>query len=469
LSLNHIDQNVIADLLAHASTTRTVVARRNAKDDIAEIAQDTLAGRRVTIVADEITWAIAGGSIDAALRAASFDVSDAAILPAKPQVRPDYAHVEWLKQRIAPGKAGEASIALAVGSGTINDLTKRAADELEMPYAVFATAASMDGYTASGASLVVDGVKQTVPCSAPIAVFADLDILAQAPSAMSASGYGDLLGKITAGADWLLADAVGIEPLIPNVWDLVQGPLRSLVSTPERVAAGDVEAIEQIFLGLVATGLAIQVAGTTRPASGSEHLFSHLWEMRGLEHNGGLVSHGFKVGLGTIVASALFERLIDTLDTDFVDIEAAVAAYPELEAVESAIRERHTHPMLIDWAIAECHAKHLSQDELRDRLRTLRSAWDTLGRRLRAQLMPPEQVADLLARAGCPVTPGEIGLDYKQLQQSYLDAQQIRRRYTVFDLAFELGLLEKLTADLFAPGGYWSAVAGPVTERNHQL
>jgi glycerol-1-phosphate dehydrogenase [NAD(P)+] len=317
----------------------------------------------------------------------------------------------------------------------------------------------MDGYTASGAALVADGVKQTFECPAPQIVIADLDILRDAPTAMIASGYGDLVGKITAGADWILADALGIEPIIPDVWDMVQGPLRGMIAEPERFFRGDVAAIEQLFQGLVITGLAIQAAGTTRTASGSEHQFSHLWEMRGLEHKGEIVSHGKKVALGTIVSETLYDRLL-AYPVGELDVELAVARWPSWRELEGIVRATHDHPMLERKALEECRAKYVTPGELRTRLTNLKAAWPELGARLRGQLLPLGELREMLTTAQCPTLPGHIGLTRQQMRESYLAAGQIRRRYTVFDILLEAGLLHPFVDKLFAPGGYWSSENG---------
>ncbi|MGI8483312.1 MAG: sn-glycerol-1-phosphate dehydrogenase [Thermomicrobiales bacterium] len=455
-----IDRALIERLLADASTTRDVVVERGALANTGHLIAQKFPHRPATIVADERTWEIAGQAVYASLKAAGHPVTEPIIFPGTPELRPDYSRVEYLKGLIAAPGAGDVQpVPIAVGSGTINDLTKRAADEVGLPYAVVATAASMDGYTASGASLIHQGVKQTFTCTAPVLVIADLDILCAAPSPMTASGYGDLVGKVTAGADWLLADALGIEPLIPEVWEMVQGPLRGVIARPERLVSGDADAIEQIFLGLVATGLAIQVAGSTRPASGSEHQFSHVWEMRGLEYEGRFVSHGFKVGLGTIVSAAFYEEMMQHAHLERLDVESAVARYPTLDEIERAVHQAHTNPLVAEKAIAECRAKHVSADELRSRLTTLREKWPILSKRLHEQLLTTNELRDLLAGAGCPTTPEEIGLDRRQLQESYAAAQQIRRRYTIFDLGVEIGQFDHLVDALFTPDGYWGSVA----------
>ncbi len=447
-------RSLVDTALASASTTRDVVIRPGAIGEVGSFFRALWPGRTALIVADERTLNIAGRAVQRALDAAGIPVASPFVFPAVPTLRPDIARVVELRQCLGP-----STVPIAVGSGTLNDLTKRAAFESGLPYMVVATAASMDGYTASGAALISDGVKQTFDCPAPAVVVADLTVIKDAPQAMTASGYGDLVGKVTAGADWILADALEIEPIMPDIWHMVQDPLRGMIDAPERYFTGDEAAVGPLFEGLVMTGLAIQAAGTTRPASGSEHQFSHLWEMRGLEHKGELVSHGMKVGLGTIVSTTIYNRLL-ARPIESLDIDRVVAAWPTMAEREALIRRTHDHPMLVEKALTECRAKDVSPDQLHHRLALLRDRWPTLREHLQAQLLPLDVLSGLLARAHCPIRPEDIGLTMAQMRASYLAAGHIRRRYTVFDIAAEIGLLDDFVDEIFAPRGPWDAGTG---------
>lgn len=451
-----LDQAMIDDALRRASTTRQVVVAPDGLRHLPGTVSALVPDRPIVVVADENTWAVAGDRVTALLAGAGQTVRPPIIFPGAPTLRPDTRHVASIRARFET--AGEPVLPLAVGSGSINDLTKRAAHEMGLPYISVATAASMDGYTASGAALIHREVKQTFGCAAPVAVVADLDILRAAPASMTASGYGDLLGKVTAGADWIVADALGIEPIVPDVWQMVQGPLPGMIADPARFRMGDPASIEQLFLGLVMTGLAIQVAGSTRCASGSEHQFSHLWEMRGLEHEGDLVSHGSKVGFGTIFSTALYERLL-AHDWRAFDIDAAVARWPSLAEMDAEIRGMDDSPELIERALEECLAKYISPGELRSRLQRLQQVWPELQRRLGEQLLPATTVRDLLVAAGSPTEPAQIGLTLNQVRASYAPARRIRQRYTVYDIAYELGTFGELVDEVFGPDGYWAPLA----------
>jgi glycerol-1-phosphate dehydrogenase [NAD(P)+] len=199
----------------------------------------------------------------------------------------------------------------------------------------------------------------------------------------------------------------------------------------------------------------MQAASSSRPASGAEHQFSHLWEMEGLGHDDDPpLSHGFKVGLGSISSAALYERVL-TRDLTRLDVDAAVAAWPDRDETERRVRAAHTTPGLDEAAVEETLAKHVAADDLRARLERLRERWPGLRERLAGQLLPAAEIRDRLRAAGAPTTPGEIGLDAGALRATYRRAQMIRRRFTILDLADQAGILDECVAELFAPEGFW--------------
>jgi glycerol-1-phosphate dehydrogenase [NAD(P)+] len=439
--------------LADATDTEQVAIGPGALSAVAEVFGRTFGERPAVVVADATTWRVAGDRVQRALEAAGCATEAPYRFPADTFVQAEYGNVERLRAAFAAHDA----VPVAVGSGSLNDLVKRAAHEAGRPYLSVATAASMDGYTAFGAAITKDGSKQTMTCPAPRAVVADLDVLAGAPADMTASGYGDLLGKVTAGADWLVADALGVEPVDPKVWELVQGPLREAIGRPGDLAAGDREALERLVEGLVMSGLAMQAHVSSRPASGAEHQFSHLWEMEGLGHDRRPpLSHGFKVGVGSVAIAALYERLL-ARDLGAVDVEGRGSGGRTQGEDEEEVRATHTTPGLAEAAVAETTAKWVDADALGRRLTLLADRWPALRDRLRGQLVPAGRLRELLAAAGCPTRPSELGLPASAFRDTYQRARMIRRRYTVLDLAFETGLLDELVDELFRPGGLWSS------------
>lgn len=445
----------IEEALHDASDTERVLIDAGALFSVEEVFTGCFEHQAAAIVADETTFDVAGEAVRDRLQAAGVELVDPFVFPAHPTLYADYANVKLLIEAFAKHDA----VPVAIGSGTLNDLVKRAVHECERRYMVVATAASMDGYTAFGASITKDGFKQTMECSAPRALLADIDVLANAPARMTASGYGDLLAKIPAGADWIIADALDVDPINDRQWSLVQGPLRHATGHPSELQSGDRAAMDALIEGLVLSGLAMQAASSSRPASGAEHQFSHLWEMEGLglhpEGDEPPLSHGFKVAIGTISISALYDRVL-TLDLSTLDTAAVGRAWPSWEEVERQVRAAHSEPAVVGPALEKSREKYVDADALRRRLRLLRERWPNLRTRLAEQVLPAEEVRTQLQQAGCPTTPEEIGVDRERLKRTYRRAQMIRPRYTVLDLLVEARLLDDCVDELFAPGGFWN-------------
>ena len=442
----------IGAALREASDTRQVTIAAGALASVADVFEGSFGDRTAVVVADENTFALAGEEVQERLEAAGCKTVEPYVFPGRPMLYAGYSNIETLVEALKQHDA----IPVAVGSGTLNDIVKRAAHECDRPYLCVGTAASMDGYTSFGASISKDGRKQTLTCPAPRAVLGDVDILVKAPAWMTASGYADLLCKVTAGADWIVADALGTEEIHPRAWSLVHDHLREWTANPAELRAGDGDAMDRLMEGLVMAGLAMQVAVSSRPASGAEHMFSHLWEMEGLGHDEDPpLSHGFKVGVGSIAVAALYERVLQR-DLSDLDVEGIVDNWPAWEEVEQGVWETHTVPGLGEYAVEESRAKYVSAEELRERLELLCGLWPELRGRLEAQLMSADELRETLRAAGCPTSPEEIGLSWQDFRATYTRARTIRRRYNVLDLAVETGIFEECVEELFAPGGFWA-------------
>lgn len=391
------------------------------------------------LMADDRGWGAAGAAVEAALMAAGI-ARRRHVIPANPRPKPTVDLADSLRAVLRPGETP-----IAIGSGVMNDVVKHAAFTAGIPYMCVATAASMDGYTSAGAPLSEKGFKKTIPCRPAKVLLADLDVIAAAPSAMTGWGYGDLAGKVPAGGDWIIADALGIEPIDNVAWPMVQGGLEGWLSQPDQIAAGDRGAVEGLFLGLTLVGLAMEAHGTSRPASGADHQIAHLWEMDDLHHGGERVSHGACVAVGTIAALRMFDWLL-TRDLATLDPARRAARAATLAEKEAEIRTRFGAGEIAERAIVETRAKHVEGAELQARLTLLCKVWPALSTKLRARLWTAEKMAWHLARAGAPVEAAEIGVDLACLHATILKARFLRSRYTVLDLLDEVGLLDRAAA-----------------------
>jgi glycerol-1-phosphate dehydrogenase [NAD(P)+] len=441
--------------LQEATDTRDVNIGAGALASVPDVFRENFGDGPIVVVADGNTFEVAGQEVQRQLEDAGYTMMEPYVFPAEPPLYAEYSNIEKLRDSLREHDA----IPVAVGSGTLNDIVKRSSHECERPYMCVGTAASMDGYTAFGASIEKDGLKQTLSCPAPRAVVADLEVLQNAPENMTASGYADLLGKVTSGADWLVADALDVEKIDPTGWSLVQDHLRGWTDSPAELRAGDQQSTEHLVEGLIMSGLGMQSYESSRTASGAEHQFSHLWEMEGLGKDARpRLSHGFKVGVGTVAIAALYELLLERDLTD-LDIEALQDSWPSREEMEQSVRSQHTDPDLEEGAVEQTLAKYVSPDELAERLDLLQKVWPELREKVREQLLPAGEIKEMLEAAGCPTTPEEIGLGWEEFEKTYRRAQTIRKRYTVLDLALETGLLDECVEELFAPEGFWGRVA----------
>ena len=446
-----MSENIVATALEQAEYTKAMEVGRGVIGKTGAVVVDNLGNGPFLLVADERTWAAAGETVAESLREAGAELVKPMIYPGHPTLYASYDHAVEIRERLA--ETGTRGV--AIGSGTINDLVKLASGELDQPYAVVATAASMDGYTGFGAPMTQEGLKITMPCPAPRAVIFDLDVAAGAPAPMAASGYGDLSAKIPAGADWILADVTGVDPIHQLAWDLVQGGVKEALSRPKDLAAGIPEAYEGLCTGLVMSGLAMQVANSTRPASGADHYFSHLWE---LDHLGAELdpplSHGFKVAIGTLAMTAFYEKFLQR-NLGALDLDQIVAQWPSWEQIEADIREKMSGP-LIDKGINETREKYVDAEGIRARLAPLVENWEAVRERLEAQLIPAKELQRMLGEAGAPIRPEDIGLTPEAVRETFPRAMYYRSRYTVLDVAREIGWFEELVDEVFAPGGIWS-------------
>ena len=409
-------------------------------------------GEQAVIVADGNTWAVAGEEVLASLIGSGVDVVPPIVYPGAPTLFADDHMVEDLRSRLAASSAVSVSIA----SGSLNDVTKLASHRAGRSYMNVCTAASVDGYTSFGAAITTDGVKSTQECPAPRAVVVDLDVMAQAPARLTATGYGDLIEKIPAGADWIIADEMGLDPIDADVWGMVQGPLREALGDPKGLAGGDIGAVGKLAEELIMSGLAMQVFSSSRPASGAGHYFSHQWEMEGYGRDWEPpLSHGFKVGLGTVAMCALYEKVLE-LDLDRLDVDGRLARWPTSAEDEARVRALQPDLVIRESATAQSAQKYVPKNQARARLERIREQWGSIRTRVSAQVLPAHVVEEMLREAGAVHHPAQIGVTMEQLRLKYYQAQTIRSRYTVLDLLQEAGLLNILVDSLFAPGGYWA-------------
>ena len=381
-------------------------------------------GAPVAVVHDARTKAAAGHAVLACLRAAGINAREVLVHDPAPGHSP--ACDESTMQPVASRCEG-AGLLLAVGSGVINDLAKWAAFTLGKPCACVATAASMNGYTSANVAATVRGVKTLVHAAAPRFVLADPAVLAAAPWRLTASGLGDIIAKSVSSADWWLNYRLFGDEFIPECVDLIADIEPLYLDHPEELRAGDRGALVALFDGLLLTGVAMTMAGSSTPASGGEHLVSHALDMMESLDGEAHDLHGRQVGVGTILASALYERVLaldgysPVLPPDGIDDAFWGALAPEVRAQHDQKRGR----------MAEFHRLAIeSPGEPRAILKEC-------ARFLR----PAAAIKDCLARAGAAHRAEDLGMARERVLAALLHGREMRARFTILDVAWILGVM----------------------------
>lgn len=439
----------VAAALAAATDTVAMEIGIGILDRIPRIFEDVFPQKRALIVADNNTWRAAG-------QAAYEYLTRENIACDEPFIFTDAnLHAEWhYMDMLDAHLASTDAIPIAVGSGTINDLCKLSAYHNGRPYMCVATAASVDGYSSYGASITYKGMKQTFTCPAPRAIVADVGVMAAAPAEMTAAGYADLAAKIPAGAEWIIADFLGVEAIHDTAWHIVQEGLKESLADPEGVAALKPEAIAPFVEGLMLSGFAMQAARSSRPASCTDHLFSHLWNMRNHTYNGVTPSHGFQVSVGTLFMCAMFDRMYQT-DFSTLDIDRCTASCKSLDDTLCDTEALFRGEPFAELAMTEVKAKYNDRDEVRRQLQCVKDNWPDLKARLQAQCLTFDEMYRMLHIVGAPTQPEDVGITRQQMKADVPYIRQIRRRYGLPDLGLRACLLDTWVDGIFGHGGVW--------------
>jgi glycerol-1-phosphate dehydrogenase [NAD(P)+] len=423
---------------SHHIPIKKLIYAEDALERLPDVLGSLVGGRRVVVIADERTWEVAGRAAHDILRQSHWSVHQI-VVPDTGRGGPicDDTTRDRLNARLPP-----ADIALAVGSGVINDLTKWVAFDRGLAYAVMATAASMNGFTAANVAPTLQGVKTLIRARPPLAVLAVPSIVVAAPFELTSAGFGDVIAKPVSSADWLLNHVFFGEHFCRYCSEIFSELEPYYLERPGDVKDRKPAAIGALFKALLYSGIAMTIVGTSAPASGGEHLLSHTLDMMssvdGVPHD----LHGRQVGLGTLFASALYERIFRLESAEHAG--AAVRA----QASRAAARDL---PMAADidstfWGpLAESvrqqyQAKKPMLEIMAEKLADGKT-WGIFLAACRNKVRPPDRIKSCLQAAGAAHTFADIGCSRARFLSAVLHMHEIRQRATVVDLAWILGIL----------------------------
>lgn len=284
----------------HRCDTQHVMIEKDAISSLRELTGDY---HSILIVADENTFSAAG---DKTLTAIAGRHSRSIIFPGNPILIPNEDAIAQITQEL-----NGIDLIIGIGSGVIQDLCKYVSFYHSIPYFIVATAPSMDGYASTGAAMILDGMKVTVSAKVPTAIIADTEVLKHAPMDMIQAGYGDIVGKYSALNDWKLSSVVNGEYFCQYIYDLTFEMLQKTLSLADGLLKRDEESVKVLMEALTVVGIAMSFAGSSRPASGSEHHLSHYFEITGIVHGEEYFPHGIDVAYSTVLTAGLREQLLN--------------------------------------------------------------------------------------------------------------------------------------------------------------
>lgn len=283
----------------HRCDIRYIAIGSNAIDRLGDMVKEY---NRILLVADENTYAAAGEKTENALTEKKLNK---VIFSGKTVLIPNENAIERVMQNI-----DGVELIIGIGSGVIQDLCKYVSHTTGIPYYIVATAPSMDGYASTGAAMILGGMKVTVSAGVPAAIIADTQVLKNAPMDMIRAGYGDIVGKYSALNDWRLSQIVNDEYFCQNIYDLTMDMVHKTLQLADGLLKREEESVKVLMEALVIVGIAMSFAGSSRPASGSEHHLSHFFEITGIVNDEEYFPHGIDVAYSTVVTAELREKLL---------------------------------------------------------------------------------------------------------------------------------------------------------------
>ena len=329
-------------------------------------------------------------------------------------------------------------LVIGVGSGVINDIGKILSCVTGHRYIIVATAPSMDGYASATSSMARDSLKVSLSTRCADVILGDIDILKNAPAHMLKSGLGDMLAKYISIAEWRIAHLITGEYYCEEVAQLIRSALKKCVDNAEGLLKREDAAIRAVFEGLVIGGIAMTYAGVSRPASGVEHYFSHVWDMRGLEFGTPVDLHGIQCAQATLVSAKLYET-VKAMTPDREKAEAFVKdfCYDDWSKRLRSFLGRSAETMI---ALEEKEGKY-RKDTHPARFAIIQNNWDQIVQIIEEEIPSYAVLSDLLDTIG--ITK-ELDMDKELLQTSFLATKDIRDKYVLSRLAWDMGISDEL-------------------------
>jgi len=287
----------------HKSSVKAVEIDNGVISEVGKILKENGFPKKIFLLADNASIAAADGIIEN-IEKAGFTVEKFIYPVMKKALMTEVEKIRDL--------SSDCDGLLAVGTGSVNDICRYASFLDKKAFAIFGTAPSMDGFASSVAPIINNGFKMSLPSHQPSVIMADTKILANAPLELKAAGFGDVIGKKIARVDWEISRLLTGEYFCENIASLIDKAVDTLISLSDKIQTNDETAAKAEMEALVLSGLSISLAGSSRPASGAEHMIAHMWEIKEIEAGRNPQYHGRYVSVATVLANKIYRKIAQT-------------------------------------------------------------------------------------------------------------------------------------------------------------
>ncbi len=341
----------------------------------------------------------------------------------------------------------KADCLIALGTGTITDLTRILAYKLSLPFVSIPTGTSADAFASSVSPVFINNIKKTLQAKMPEAIFADTTILKNAPKRVNAAGFGDFLSKGIPKTDWYISNIVNNESINNKSLKIIQQPLNRCIKKINELGAFHEETIKTLMDGLIVSGFSIALAGSSRPASGSEHQISHFIEYNINLGKTSFFFHGETVALGAYIMTSIYNNLFSLSYNDFHNLLVSKNKKKEIkesrEEIFSRVFDADSKGIIDNWKKNRSNRKRMEK-----LVKLLSVNWKYLQKTVKNNIFDIDQFRDLMNKSGVPFDPIKMGFSPTEISDMIICAKEMNNKYTLLNLLDELNLLDYFAIQL---------------------
>ncbi len=416
------------------TTVRTIVSR-SALERISGFLKNDLNISHPVMICDENTFKAGGEAVKNLVREKT--AIKVCVLKCREICKADEKSVGSLLLSIDT----DTDCLIAVGTGTITDITRILAYKLSLPFISVPTGTSADAFASSVSPVFINNIKKTLQAKMPAAIFADTEILKNAPDRLNAAGFGDFLSKGISRADWYISNIINDERVNEESLKMIQKPLDECVKNLNEYGAFHEETLKTLMEGLVASGFSIALAGSSRPASGSEHQISHFIEYKINLGKTPFFYHGETVALGAYIMTEIYQNIFALDYNNFHNLLLNRNVKNEYEETReerfSRVFDDDSKKIIDHW-----REKKPDKKRMEKLIRLLSANWKYFQKVVKNNIYNTHEFEELMNKSGVPFDPVKMGFSSPEISDMIICAKEMNDKYTLLNLLDELGLLE---------------------------